>query len=67
MSKTRSYNLAKLRALRDEIYDTLPPHAQHYINAKRQARADWYAWREAMKEAGETRRLTNEALKLMKS
>lgn len=48
MSKTIRYNL---RQLRDELQAQLPKHEQRRIQAARQARIDYQAWREAMKEA----------------
>lgn len=57
MTKTQRYNLAKLRAIRDELYSKLPKHEQRQIDAERQARIEHYAWREAMKEAGLQQRL----------
>jgi len=52
MSSSKSYHLKQLMKLRDEIKRTLPTHTQRKLEAERQARCDWYAWREAMKEAG---------------
>jgi hypothetical protein len=48
MSKTIRYNL---RQMRDELKAQLPKHEQRRVEASRQARAEWYAWREAMKES----------------
>ena len=51
MSKTHRYHIANLKRIRDELYNNLPKHEQRRIDDERQARIEYYAWREAMKEA----------------
>lgn len=55
MSKTTRYNIAQLR---DELKAQLPKHEQRRVEAERQRRIEYYAWREAMKELRDTRRIT---------
>lgn len=51
MSKTKRYHLTNLKRIRDDIYNNLPKHEQRQIDHDRQQRIEYYAWREAMKEA----------------
>jgi hypothetical protein len=57
MSSFKTYHLKQLMKLRDEIKQSLPKQEQRRLEDLRQARTDWYVWREAMKEAGVQQRL----------
>jgi hypothetical protein len=57
MSSFKTYHLKQLMKLRDEIKQALPKQEQRRLEDLRQARTDWYVWREAMKEAGVQQRL----------